>query len=56
MPRKFAAILYAEVAGYRLSWGNVVLMYGHIYWVFKSDRLLKNISVSAPALETVFKF
>ena len=42
--------------GYRFNWGNVVLVYRHIYWDFKSDSLLKDMSFSGPALGTVFKF
>ena len=42
--------------GYRFNWGNVVLVYRHIYWDFGSDSLLKDMSFSGPALGTVFKF
>ena len=42
--------------GYRFNWGNVVLVYRHIYWDFESDNLLKDMSFSGPALGTVFKF
>jgi len=42
--------------GYRFNWGNVILVYRHIYWDFKSDSPLKNTSFSGPALGTVFKF
>ncbi len=42
--------------GYRFNWGNVLLVYRHMYWEFGSDSLLKDISFSGPTLGTVYKF
>ncbi len=42
--------------GYSFNWGNVILVYRHMHWDFKSDSLLKDISFSGPALGVVFKF
>jgi hypothetical protein len=42
--------------GYRFNCCDIVLVYRHMYWDFKSDRALKDISFSGPALGGVFKF
>jgi hypothetical protein len=42
--------------GYRFNCCDIVLVYRHIYWDFKSDRALKDISISGPTLGGVFKF
>jgi len=42
--------------GYRFNCCDVVLVYRHMYWDFKSDSALKDISFSGPALGGVFKF
>ncbi len=42
--------------GYRFNCCDVVLVYRHMYWDFKSDSPLKDTSFSGPALGGVFKF
>ena len=42
--------------GYRFNCCDVVFVYRHMYWDFKSDSALKDISFSGPALGGVFKF
>ncbi len=42
--------------GYRFNCCDIILVYRHMYWDFKSDAPLKDISFSGPALGGVFKF
>jgi hypothetical protein len=42
--------------GYRFGWGNLVLVYRHIAWDFRSDEDLKNLSFTGPSLGAVFSF
>jgi hypothetical protein len=42
--------------GYRFGWGNLVFVYRHIAWDFRSDEDLKNLSFTGPSLGAVFSF
>ena len=41
---------------YRYPWGDLQLMYRHLYYDMKGDGLLQNASLSGPALGVNFRF
>jgi hypothetical protein len=53
-----SALTWQGVAGieYRYDWGDLQLMYRHLYYDMKSDKLLQNVSLSGPAIGVNFRF
>jgi hypothetical protein len=41
---------------YRYSWGDLQLMYRHLYYDMKGDKLLQNVSFSGPIVGVNFRF
>jgi hypothetical protein len=41
---------------YRYSWGDLQLMYRHLYYDMKGDKLLQNVSFSGPVVGVNFRF
>ncbi len=42
--------------GYRYSWGELQLMYRHLYYDLKGDKLFQDFSFSGPAVGVNFRF
>ena len=42
--------------GYSFKWGNVALVYRHMYWDFASGSNFDNLSFSGPVVGVAFKF
>ena len=53
-----SAMTWQGAAGieYRFHWGDLQLMYRHLYYDLKGDKLLQNVSLSGPALGVNFRF
>ena len=53
-----SALTWQGVAGieYRYDWGDLQLLYRHLYYDMKGDKLLQNVSLSGPAIGVNFRF
>jgi hypothetical protein len=53
-----SAVTWQGAAGieYRFHWGDLQLMYRHLYYDMKGDKLLQNVSFSGPALGVNIRF